>query len=156
MMNAELDRDWAWTASRQPTGVILCERTGRWARALRRELGDCDVPITETRSISAARQELTAAPASIVALEVSAASLDAVLAFLIGLPHEFPQACVVALVDSNQQHREWLLREAGAVHVVKSTRDVAPLIEIARRHLAPFLPQPSLVERILTEIAWGD
>ena len=156
MTNVELDRHWAWTPSPKTTGIILCERTGRWARALRRELGDFDVSITETRGMSDCRQELTAAPASVVAIEASDASLNALLAFLIGQPQEFPQACVIALADGDQQHRQWLLRGAGAVHFVRSPRDMAPVVEIARRHLAPFLPQPSLVERILTEIDWGD
>ena len=48
----------------------MCERTGRWAVALRRELAATGVRVWETRTLAGCREELEQSPASFVTLEV--------------------------------------------------------------------------------------
>ena len=49
----------------------------------------------------------------------------------------------------------WLVREAGAVHVVDSVRQVELLARLACRHLAQVPPpQQTLTERIWAGLPW--
>jgi hypothetical protein len=156
MMKAKIDRQWAWKPAPQFPGVIVCERTGAWARALRRELDDFAARIVETRSLSECRQELAASSASVVALEFTAATTDATLEFLSRLLSDFPRGQAVVLAGRDRRAWEWLVRELGAVHVVRSPRQMPSVAEIVRRHLDAFPPQPDLAEQILAELSWGD
>ena len=49
--------------------LIVCERTGAWAVALRRELAALGVRVWETRSAAGCRVELLEHPASFVLLQ---------------------------------------------------------------------------------------
>ncbi|MBI3464878.1 MAG: hypothetical protein HY000_17755 [Planctomycetes bacterium] len=155
-MNLEVEQHWAWDPAPQPTHVIVCERRGAWAQALRRELRDFAAAIAETRSLADCRQELRTAPSSVVAIEFSVATAEAVLDFLGRLPSQFPQAVVIVLAGRDEQPWEWLVRELGAVHVAWSPREMSAVAEIVRRRLADSARQPNLAERILAEIGWGD
>ena len=53
-----------------PARLIVCERTGRWAVALRRELADAGVRVWETRTLADCWNELAESPASFVVLEL--------------------------------------------------------------------------------------
>jgi hypothetical protein len=87
---------------------------------------------------------------------------------LLRLAREFPLAVPLAVLSP--QHAQWeaALREAGAVHVVTSLRRVGESIDIAARYAArlhteladdprlPPRPQPSIEERILASLPWGE
>ena len=69
--------------------LIVCEHSGRWAVALRRELAEAGVRVWETRTLADCRKELAASPASFVVLELSGEP-SAVLRFMARQPREFP------------------------------------------------------------------
>ena len=135
--------------------LIVCERTGRWAVALRREVAETGVRVWETRSLADCRDELAANPASFAVIELGA-NVAAVLRFLVRQQRQFPAARVAVVANRSQAGYEWLMREAGAVHFLCSSRDVAVLARLACRHLAEVPPQQqSLVERIWASLPWA-
>jgi hypothetical protein len=136
--------------------LLLCERTGDWAAAMRRELAEAGVRVWETRSLADAWAALGQAPASLLIVELTVQNMEHLLGRMARLSHEFPLARVAVVAERAMAGHEWLLREAGAVHFVCSPRQLAPLAEIALRHLAevPSPPQ-TMVERIWASLPWA-
>jgi hypothetical protein len=135
--------------------VILCEKTGRWAAALRRALGKGSVPVSETLSLSQCGDALQDAPGSLIAVEVSPLALETVLRLIAHARRSDPFARFVALQGAELDSAEPLLREAGAVEVLHSVREAPALALLARRHLA-LAPraEPSLSETIAERLPW--
>jgi len=139
-----------------PARLLVCERTGRWAVTLRRELAEVGVRVWETRTLDYCWSELAASPASFVIVELSG-DIGALLRRLARLGGEFPAARAAVVADRRLAQYEWLLREAGAVHFLCSPRQVGPLAQLACRHLAQVPPPPqSLTERIWATLPWGE
>lgn len=136
--------------------LILCEKSGHWAAAMRRAAGSRELPIGEVRSYEQAQRELAERPASIVAIEVSAASVAKTASQVAAWRIRHPAAQFLLLADPDLNSLEPELREAGACHVVYSTRDLAATVRLIRRHLAR-APQPqlSLEESILASLPWS-
>lgn len=139
-----------------PARLIVCERTGRWAVALRRELAASGVRVWETRTLDDCFAELAASPASFVVLELGG-DVAELLNCLVRLSREFPAARQAVVADRPLAGYEWLMREAGAVHFVCSPRRVGPLAQLACRRLAQVPPlQQSFTERIWANLPWGE
>jgi ActR/RegA family two-component response regulator len=135
--------------------LIVCERTGRWAVALRRELAEVGVRVWETRTLADCRDELAANPASFAVIELRA-NVEGLLRLLARQQRQFPAARLAVVAGRSQADYEWLMREAGAVHFLCSPRQVAVLARLACRHLAEVPPpQQSLAERIWAGLPWG-
>jgi len=134
--------------TRRLARLIVCERTGRWATLLRRELSDSGVRVFETRTLDDCWNALDESPASMIVVELGgdpAGLLDR----MARLPREFPRARLAVAADRRWAGYRRLMHEAGAVWFVDSPRRVGPLARLALRHLAaaPTAPQ-TLVERI--------
>jgi hypothetical protein len=135
--------------------LILCEKSPRWAIALRRSLGR-DAPIlAQTRALPACGRELASAPASLVAVEIVPGNVEHVLAAWADWSGQFPAARLVALADRPLAAAESLLREGGACSVVTSVRHAGRVARLALRHLA-LVPQPALPlrEAIWQRLPW--
>jgi hypothetical protein len=137
--------------------LIVCERTGRWAVALRRELAGMGIRVWETRLLDDAWSELAQSPASFLVLELeNAHALEPLLHGLMQSARSFPRARVAIAAERSMAAYEWLLREAWAVHFIDSTRQMGPLATLACRHLAQVPPpQQSISERIWAALPWG-
>jgi hypothetical protein len=135
--------------------LILCEKTSRWAVALRRVLGPQSGVLVETRSLADCGRELAAAPASIVAVECAAENLDRVLIGLGEWSRRFAAARFVALGIPTLESAEPLLRECGCVGVLHSPRQARLLARMALRQLAR-APQPdlSLEDALVANLPW--
>jgi len=131
--------------------LIVCEKTGQWAAAIRRAELDLGVRIYETRSLAECWEELAASPASFLALELSATDVEPLLTKLMSLGWSHPAARAAVLAPRGQEPYEWVLREAGAVHVVFSPRQAASILRLAKQHLA----SAPLQERTLRELIWA-
>ena len=138
------------------SSLIICERTGRWAVAFRRALGDRRNAITESRSLAACAAQLAAQPASVVAIEVTAANLERVLAAVSAWQRRHPQCRIVALVAEGLGAAEDLLREAGAVGVLHRAREVPQAAKLVVRHVdaAPSDDVP-LEQAIVSRLPWS-
>jgi hypothetical protein len=137
-----------------PAELIVCEQTGRWAVALRRELGEA-VAVRETRNLSECWDSLSQCPAGFVVVEATAGNLDTLLRRLGRLERDFPLARVAAVAPRNLAEYEWLLREAGAIAFAASPRRLGPLADLIRNHLvkAPRPPQ-GVVRQIWASLPW--
>ena len=132
---------------------ILCEKTARWAAAFRTALGKSQPQIIETRSLPGCEEALAASPASFIAIEVTASSLDATLDFVRRISSHYPNAALVALVSSESLAAMPLLREAGAIDVAASVLDAPCVSRLAQRQhqlapLEPLSPHQFLAERL--------
>jgi hypothetical protein len=136
--------------------VVVCERMGRWAVALRRELGEAGTAIRQTRNLSDAWETLGRYPASFLVVEVDPAALGPFLGGMLVLPRDFPLARVAAVGEPVLRAYQWLLREAGVIDVVVSRRRLAPLSEAIHRHLSQIpLPQRTWTEEVWAGLPWG-
>jgi hypothetical protein len=117
------------------TKLILFEYTGQWASALRRELPQ-GVALVETRSLADLQHELEQAPSAVVGMEIAGDRVETSLAAIGQLVGKFPHAVIVALAQRRLAGYESLLREAGAAHVVFSSRQISEIAAIAGRRLA--------------------
>jgi hypothetical protein len=138
-----------------PARLIVCERLGRWAVLLREKVAEAGVRVWETRSLADCREEIALSPASLVVIELTTNNVQELLNTVSRWPRDYPLLRWVAVADRSLADFEWLLREAGAVHFVSSPRQIAPLAQLACRHLAQIPPPPqSLTERIWSSLPW--
>ena len=140
----------------KPARLVVCERTGRWAIALRRELADTGIRVWETRSPEDCGSVLGESPASFVVFELSEKNVEETLNFTRNWQAEFPLFRFAIVADRDLAPYKWLMQEAGAVEFICSVRKTGALARTACRHLAqvPSLPQ-SLTERIWANLPWG-
>jgi len=134
--------------------VIVCERSGLWATAMRRALA-LSWGLCETRSWAACEREIQARSAALVAVEVSPENAEAACGRLARLAARFPRVRVVVLADRKLRHVEWLLREAGAVHVVYALSDLPQLRTVLARfqEQAPSSP-PGFRDSVQSRLPW--
>ena len=125
----------------QPARVIVCEKTGRWASALRRVLSRAGTRVWETRSLAECWEELARSPASLLALELTPHNDEALLRRLLDLTRRFPAARAIVLGERGLERYGWAVREAGAAHAVFATRHLPAAARLIERHLAR-APQP--------------
>ncbi|MCI0361599.1 MAG: hypothetical protein L0211_24210 [Planctomycetaceae bacterium] len=139
-----------------PPRLIVCEKSGRWAVAFRRALTDEVQRISEVRSIFGCESMLEEHRTSIVAVEVTTANLDGVIAAIPSWLRRFPHCRVLALTEAELASAETLLREAGAVAVLKSTRDASAAARLVERHFAaaPEIDLP-LAQAIAAGLPWA-
>lgn len=136
--------------------LIVHERAGEWAVACKRLLRGSGVVVCQTRTATQCRQELTASPASVVALELTADNLSTVLTLLVAYARSYPQARFLVLATRGDEPCEALLREAGAVQVVFSAARLASAIGLVRRHVAQAPPpERTIRETIWSRLPWG-
>ncbi len=150
-----------------PARVIVCERTGRWAAALRSVSVSRANRIHETRSLPECWEVLAGAPASLVVVELTPANLANLLTRLQRLNRDYPLARAVVVTDrrladgarSTEHDRSaswrWLAYEAGAIHFTCSPREMPVVADIARRHLAQAPHgKKNVVEAIWDRLPW--
>lgn len=139
--------------------LIVCEKTGRWAAAFRRALAGHSQALSETRSLAHCGRELADSPASVVAIEITPANLEAVCQEMLAWSHHYPAARLLALAERGLETAEVLLREAGALDVLFSTRDVPAASRLVVRRLAlapvPALPWREALQNRLPWDAWA-
>jgi hypothetical protein len=137
--------------------VIVYERTGDWARALRRAWGDGTAPIRETRSLPECRQAAGEYRAALVALELPSTHVDAVLNLLLEIERDYPAHRAIVVASRSLAQYEWLAREAGAVAFATSPRLAGPLAAVARRFVKSHAAEEiELTQRIWASLPWAE
>jgi hypothetical protein len=140
----------------EPARLVVCERTGNWAAALRRELGDTGIRVWETRLPEDCGAMLSAAPSSFAVLELNEDKIRGLLDSITSWREQFPLFRFAVVANRNLDSYQWLMREAGAADFISSLRKVDTLSQTACKHLAqmPAMPQ-ILTERIWSNLPWG-
>lgn len=146
---------------------IICERTPHWAPAIRmaieRDLSHSSsgVRLREVRRLDELMAEFRLRPVSFAAVEVDASNIAQALTWLAGVGRQFPSACWIALLDrchapARIHELTAALHEAGAAAMASSPRQLAGILEVARRH-AQSAPAQDLRpdDASLTALAWS-
>ncbi len=140
-----------------PTRVLIFEKKGKWAVGLRRELGTADVRVYEVRTRRDCLAELQRSPASMVGVELTSENAERVYEFLLLVNQTFPKAHCVVLGQPDTEHLETRVREAGAIHAVFNTRQMATVAAISRRVLSSTnVEDTSPRQAIMARLPWGD
>ena len=135
--------------------LIVCERTGRWALALIRELRGSQTRVYQTRSLDQSWDMLAEFRASFLVVEVTRSNLDALSSRLSELERRFPAARVAVVGERPMAESEFLLREAGAIHFTTSPRLLQGYATAAQNHLNHLpIPRLSLAETIWDTLPW--
>jgi hypothetical protein len=143
------------TAAPESARLIVCERTGRWATVLRRELAESGIRVWETRTLDDCWTELALSPASFLVLEL-VGDAGALWHRAVRQARDFPMARLAVVADRGLADYAGLMYEAGAVCFLASPRKVGRLAQSACRHLAQApLPQQSFSERIWASLPWA-
>jgi len=134
---------------------LVCEKTSRWAVALRWALADSGHRVQESRSWVDCRRELDPTSPALLALEMRKGNIEEVFQGLADLCWDFPQTRAIVLTQRPLSSYEWALREAGALHVALSPRNLLPVARLVTQffHQARH-PQQSLSETIWVRLPW--
>jgi hypothetical protein len=137
----------------QKARLLVYERKGTWAAALRREVPE---RVYELRSIAACWRELADRPYSFLLLELTAENNELLISRLADLDREYPGAAAVVIAERRLAHYEWPVREAGAVHFVVSPRCLRPLGGMIDRHWSS-VPREDLpfAEQVIADLPWN-
>jgi hypothetical protein len=130
--------------------LIVCEKSSHWAPPLRDAVGQ-EPTIVETRSLAGCEAELAIAPTSIVAIEVTATNLEAVLLCLARVQERYPRAAAVCLLMTDAQDAAALVREAGAIDAISSVLDLPRVARLAQRQLAATPKQETSFQDFVAE-----
>lgn len=138
-----------------PPKLIVCEKSPRWAIALRRALCTGGSAVGEVRSLAACSRELFHSPHSIVAVETSTATIESILAAWTDWSRRDEQARLIILGDALLLPAELLLREAGVIAIATSIRQTDRVARLAEKHLSQ-APRPNLPlrEAIWQRLPW--
>ena len=142
--------------------LILCEESSRWAAAFHRALRTrasryAAMRLHEVKTLGECFDALRRAPASVLAVEVSAANAVELAGRLATLPLWFPRAKLIVLGRLVRGEQEWRWRELGAVHVVSTTRSVTAAIALAERHVRLWPEsEEGWKQRLWRRLPWHD
>jgi hypothetical protein len=134
---------------------IVCEKTGRWALALRRQPEAAGRRIHEVRSLLDGWELLKRAPESFLVLELTAGNCSRLLEGLLEIERHFPRGRVAVVAERSLAACESAVREAGAVWFTTSPREVRPIASLAARHVARArAPVRTTTERVWDSLPW--
>ena len=142
---------------------IVCERTSRWASALRMALssGETSHQLRELRHLAELDAALTARPTALAAIEVHRGNFAQWLAWLPVARERHVQARCVALVDrslaDDLEEVGDALVEAGAQAIATSPRRLDAVVALGARHaetVARIDVNASLAAQVWASLPW--
>jgi hypothetical protein len=136
--------------------LIIFEKTSHWAAVLRADLAGRPPRLVEARSWPGCQAAVGQSPASLVAIEVLAANVEAAVERVVWLNREYSNCRVAALLapefgEPDLIVAELLVREAGAIEVIRSVLEVPRLTRLARRHAAHAPPTSQTIEEFVAD-----
>jgi hypothetical protein len=143
--------------------LVVCERSSRWASALRLSFAASGTPfrLRETRHLEELAVELAERPACLAAIEFDHTNFAAALAELTVIRKKFPDVRTIALLDRSLMSEFAAVRdavvEAGAAAVAASPRGLNSILALSERHAATKRTKDDgmpLVARIWATLPW--
>lgn len=135
--------------------LIICEKSGKWAAALRRELGPQHAHrLFESRLIQHCQEQLAASPCSIAALEQTWKNYDSVLLLIDRIQRQFPSARSIVLDTTGDSQLSRMTKIAGAIHIARSRLMLRHAARLALRHFARFPETSSQFEELVRRLPW--
>lgn len=136
---------------------LVCEESDCWTVALRWASANNTTRLTVSHELDDCWQNLFRSPASFLALELNESNLESIVGRLQDLRRRFPQARAVVMCDRSLEQCQWLVREAGAVHVATSIREMSSIIRVAERHFALVRqPEVGFRQSVWDRLAWQE
>lgn len=136
---------------------LVCEASNRWTVALRWGLAENQPRLTVFQNLDDCWQILKKSPASFLALELNESNLEPIVRRLQDLRSRFPLARAAVMCDRSLASCQWLVREAGAVHVAVSIREMSTVVGMADRHLAQVCrPEVGIRQSVWDRLAWQE
>jgi len=141
------------------TTWLVCERTGRWAAALRQAIDrraqksarTTPQLVRETRNLAGLNAAMSERPVTLNLVEVRTEDYAAVLDLLSSdNSRHFP---IVALLEDNLPPDA--LREAGALAVIDSPRRISWALELANQISSTQPPQYAIERVSIADWAWA-
>jgi hypothetical protein len=144
--------------------VIVVERTGRWAIAMRAARSAhaatnraASLRVVEARSFDECQRWLCRQKAALAVVEIEQATAPTALELLATIDRELPGVLAVAVADPALGDLEPVVRELGAVDFITTPRLSGTLVELALRHAAQQVDGPTtFAEQIRSSLPWGD
>jgi len=134
---------------------LVCEESNRWTVALRWGFAQDHPQLVVSKNLDDCWQDLDLAPASFLALELNESNLESIVERLQDVRNRFPFARAAVMCDRSFASCQWLVREAGAVHVAVSTRDISTMSRLADRHFALVLrPAVGIRQSVWNRLPW--
>jgi hypothetical protein len=124
---------------------IVCERSSRWVSALRMTLAEParqpahSTAIIEVRGLTELTDCFKEHPTGFVLVEVMPINFEAVLTWLAAAANRDSRVAVVGLLEfpaSQSDLPATVLREAGAIDVIHSPRQIRPVLALGERHVS--------------------
>ena len=136
---------------------VVWEPGGSWGAHLKQGLRGTGVVLKQCASLTECWRQLEQYPQSILLLVVAGADLEPVFEMLCRMGRRFSGARVVVALPRGYERQGWWLREAGATHVIHSSRELSSAAQLVRRHLAqaPAI-EMTWAQRILASLPWSD
>ena len=156
-----------------PCRLIVCEQTGRWTVALRRELAILSIlpkwlPLDETRSVVTCWERLKESPASFLVVEPTRNNCRQLMDRMGDMKWRFPLARIAVVASPAANDKAWFLRserlfrDSGAIFFAATLRADSPqgVTELAGVVFRHFQQSPaaelSLSEAIWQRLPWPD
>jgi hypothetical protein len=137
--------------------IIVSESSGRWAFALRSVLVNSGVVVTEVAGLANAFGRLGEDPRALLAFEATEACAEAGLGLLHSSRQQDPGCGVLVLLDDPLALSESLWREAGAIAVVASPRQLNLTARLIRRYFDKRETPPlTFREGVWQRLPWGE
>jgi len=111
----------------EPAAIVVWERTGVWAAAIRRELPRSIRPVLEARSWDECVAHCGEHQSAWLSLELRTDNAVVIGQTLLTLQRQFPNARPVVVADPTFATLEFALRDCGALAVLTSVRQIAEL-----------------------------
>lgn len=135
---------------------IICEKSNQWAIAFRRCLRSTAVRVYETRSLDQCYAQLVAAPKSLIGVEVTPEQVERQIRWLWKTRRVFPDAWAIVLGYRGLEPADWMLREAGALYVLHSRRNIDPTARLVQRIVDPDEAGPTGTRRkVWAQLPWS-
>jgi hypothetical protein len=139
--------------------LIVLERDGHWAAALRLAIDDLSVRLVEARSWDECWRRLEECPSALVAAELTEANSPTMIVTMGRIERRFPQAALLILAERRLASYRSVLSEAGALHFITSPRELRGVKEILRRRnrlSESTASASSRLDEIVAELPWRD
>ena len=137
--------------------IIVSETSGRWAFAFRTALANSGVSLTEVAGLAGAFERLHDDSQAVLAFEASEAVAEEGMRRLQRSRRRNPRRGVIVLLDGALAASESLWREAGAVAVVASPRQLVPVARLIRRYFdTQETPPQTIREAVWHRMPWSE
>jgi hypothetical protein len=134
---------------------IVCERGGQWGVRLRQLLRTDGIVVHGCSNLTQCWLCLEQYPSSVVLLDTKEETFEGVVQLMDRIGRRFPHARMLVVLPRAPRLQEWWAREAGAIHVARSPREVGSVARLVRRYVQQAPPiSMTWVQQVYARLPW--